>query len=399
MMKYVVLLGDGMADWPLEELGGKTPLEVASTPWMDLLAKKGRPGRTITVPEGMPPDSSIANMSLFGYDPRRFYPGRGPLEAAALGIGMEDGDVAFRCNLVTLSEDGEVLLDYSAGHISSEEARGLFFYLQERLGDEVFGFFPGVGFRGLLIARRLGVVPETTPPHDIMGQGIQPYLPKGTGAEDILRLMQRARELLRDHPLNRERQAKGLNPANGIWPWGGGMKPELIPFRERFGLQGAVVAGVDLIKGIGALVGLRVVRVPGATGFIDTDYGAKAQAGLKALEEVDFLYLHVEAPDEASHMGSLEEKVRAIERFDVEVVGRVYQGLKEKGEAFRILLATDHPTPLALRTHVRGEVPFVLYDSREEHDSGAKGFSEAEAEKGVFVREATELTLKLLGKA
>lgn len=397
-MKYVVLLGDGMADWPLEELGGRTPLEVASTPWMDLLAKKGQVGRTVTVPEGMHPDSSIANMSLFGYDPRRFYPGRGPLEAAAMGIRMEEGDVAFRCNLVTLSEDGEVLIDYSAGHISSEEARGLFSYLQERIGDEVFRFFSGVGFRGLLVVRRLGVVPETTPPHDIMGQVVRPHLPKGKGAEGILRLMERARELLREHPLNQERLSKGLKPANAIWPWGGGMKPELEPFKDRFGLEGAVVAGVDLIKGIGALIGLKVIKVPGATGFINTDYRAKAQAGLKALEEVDFLYLHVEAPDEASHMGSLEEKIRAIERFDAEVVGRVYKGLEKKGQDFRILVATDHPTPLALKTHVRGEVPFALYDSRVTGESGVRGFCEAEAQKGIFVEDATELTLKLLGK-
>lgn len=398
-MKYLVLLGDGMADWPLEELEGKTPLEAASTPWMDLLAQRGQLGRTITVPEGMPPDSSIANMSLFGYDPRRFYPGRGPLEAAALGIPMEEGDVAFRCNLVTLSEDGEVLLDYSAGHISSDEARGLFSYLQERLGDRKYEFFSGVGFRGLLVVRKLGAVPETTPPHDIMGQGIRPHLPKGRGAEGILELMEKAKELLKGHPLNRERARRGLNPANGIWPWGGGLKPKLQPFRDRFGLQGAVVAGVDLIRGIGALLGLKVIRVPGATGFIDTDYRAKAEAGLRALEEVDFLYLHVEAPDEASHMGSLEEKIRAIERFDAEVVGRVYKGLEEKGEPFRILVATDHPTPLGLRTHVRGEVPFVLYDSTRTVNSGARGFCEPEAQKGVFLEDATELTLKLLGRA
>lgn len=392
--KYVVLVGDGMADWPLEVLGGRTPLEVAETPWMDALARKARVGLVRTVPEGLPPDSSIANLSLLGYDPRVAYPGRGPLEAAAQGIELSDGDLAFRCNLVTLSPDGR-MLDYSAGHISSEEAKALFLALQAELGGGPFDFYPGVGFRGILVAHGLEGPLRTTPPHDIMGERVEAFLPEGEGGRALRELMDKAREVLRSHPINRGRAERGEPPANAIWPWGEGRRPGLQGFKERFNLRGCVVAGVDLIRGIGVLAGLQAIRPPGATGWIDTDMLAKARAGLEALEASDFLYLHVEAPDEASHMGSLEEKVRAIERFDREVVGVMLEGLRWRGWRYRLLVATDHPTPLGLRTHVAEPVPFLLYDP-EAPVGGAEAFSEAAARRGEMISEGHRLLEHLL---
>lgn len=392
--KYVVLIGDGMADWPLEALGGRTPLEVAETPWMDSLARKARVGLVRTVPEGLPPDSSIANLSLLGYDPREAYPGRGPLEAAAQGIALSDGDLAFRCNLVTLSPDGR-MLDYSAGHISDEEARALFSALQAELGGGPFDFYPGVGFRGILVAHGFAGPLRTTPPHDILGERVEAFLPQGEGGRVLRELMDKARGVLGSHPVNRGRVERGEPPANAIWPWGEGRRPRLDGFEERFGLRGCVVAGVDLIRGIGVLAGLEAIRPPGATGWIDTDMLSKARAGLEALERVDFLYLHVEAPDEAAHMGSLEEKVRAIERFDREVVGMILEGLKGKGWRYRMLVAADHPTPLALRTHVAEPAPFLLYDP-EDTGGGAEGFSEAEGRRGEMVAEGHRLIERLL---
>jgi 2,3-bisphosphoglycerate-independent phosphoglycerate mutase len=389
-MKFAVLVGDGMADWPLENWGGKTPLELAHTPWMDFLAQRGKVGRVLTVPEDLPPDSSIANLSLLGYDPRKFFPGRGPLEASSRGIILQEGQWAFRCNLVSLSEDGKRLIDYSGGHISSEEARELFSMLEQKLGGGRFRFYPGVSFRGLLLVNGLDGEVLTTPPHDIMGMEIEPFLPKGKGSEALRELMERAKELLKGHPLNRKRIQEGKLPANGIWPWGGGKRPSMPSFKERFHLSGAVVAGVDLIRGIGILLGMEAPLVEGATGFLDTNYRGKAQMALQCLKKVDFVYLHVEAPDEASHMGSLEEKIRAIERFDQEVVGPVFEGLKEMGEDFRLLVATDHPTPLSQRTHVREAVPFVIYDPRKK-EGGFPSFSEREAQKGLLIEEGHRL--------
>jgi 2,3-bisphosphoglycerate-independent phosphoglycerate mutase len=389
-MKFAVLVGDGMADWPLENWGGKTPLELAHTPWMDFLAQRGKVGRVLTVPEDLPPDSSIANLSLLGYDPRKFFPGRGPLEASSRGIILQEGQWAFRCNLVSLSEDGKRLIDYSGGHISSEEARELFSMLEQKLGGGRFRFYPGVSFRGLLLVNSLDGEVLTTPPHDIMGMEIEPFLPKGKGSEALRELMERAKELLKGHPLNRKRIQGGKLPANGIWPWGGGKRPSMPSFKERFHLSGAVVAGVDLIRGIGILLGMEAPLVEGATGFLDTNYRGKAQMALQCLKKVDFVYLHVEAPDEASHMGSLEEKIRAIERFDQEVVGPVFEGLKQMKEDFRLLVATDHPTPLSQRTHVREAVPFVIYDPRKE-EGGFPSFSEREAQKGLLIEEGHRL--------
>jgi len=384
--KYIVLVPDGAADHPLEALGGKTPLEVAHTPHLDLLAEKGEMGKVRTIPPGFPPGSDVANLSVFGYDPRLYYTGRGPLEAASIGVELGPEDVAFRCNLVTLEVVGpEVIMeDYSAGHIPTEESAGIIRDLDRELGRDGFRFFPGVSYRHLLAWKggRDGV--RTTPPHDIVEQPIAPYLPAGEGAEELLRLITASQILLKDHPVNLRRVEEGKRPANSIWPWGQGRRPSMPPFREKYGLEGKVIAAVDLIKGIGVYAGMEVVEVPGATGWLDTDYRGKAEAGLKALEDADFLYLHVEAPDEASHMGDVEEKIRAIERFDQEVVGTILQGLTED---FRIMVLPDHPTPISVRTHVDEPVPFLIYDSRKEVLSPFDGFSEREASKGIFIEE------------
>ncbi len=392
--KFVMLIGDGMADWPIEALGGRTPLEAAHTPWMDFLAQKGEMGMVVTIPKGLPPDSSIANLSLLGYDPRVHYTGRGPFEAASQGIELREGDVAFRCNLVTLSPELR-MEDYSAGHITTEEARELFLELQRRLGGREFDFYPGVSFRGILIAHGLGDAIETTPPHDIMGRQIEEFFPRGKGSRKLRSLMEEARRVLSRHPVNLRREREGKPPANGIWPWGQGRRPQMEPFKRRFGLEGCVVAAVDVIKGIGIMAGLKPIDVPGATGWIDSNLLGKASSGLEALKEVDFLYLHVEAPDEASHMGSLKEKIRAIERFDREVVGVVLQGLRDMALPFRLLVATDHPTPLALRTHSAEPVAFVIYDSGRE-EGGFEGFSEGEAKKGPIVSEGHTLMGRFL---
>lgn len=396
--KYVILVGDGMADRPLEELGGRTPLEAARTPWMDQLAKGGELGLAVTIPQGFPPGSEIANLSILGYDPVLYYTGRGPLEAASIGVELAPEDVAFRCNLVTLRpSDGRwVMADYSAGHIPSEEARQIISDLEATLGGGPFSFFPGVGYRHLLIWRRGRDHLETTPPHDIMGREVGAYLPRGEGAKELLELIEAAREVLEGHPVNRRRSRQGKPPANSIWPWGQGRKPRMPTLQERYGLRGRVVAAVDLIKGIGIYAGLEPIQVPGATGWLDTDYRAKADYGLEALEQGELLYLHVEAPDEASHMGDLEEKIRAIERFDQDVVRRVVEGMRKKGWSFRLMVITDHPTPLQLRTHVAEPVPFLIYDSSGGSSGGFRAFSEREAERGIFLKEGFRLLDRLV---
>ena len=395
-LKYIVLVPDGAADRPLKALEGKTPLEVAHTPHLDSLAQRGELGRVRTIPPGFPPGSDVANLSVFGYDPRLYYTGRGPLEAASIGVELDPEDVAFRCNLVTLQVLGtEVIMeDYSAGHIPTEESSGIIRDLDRELGRDGFRFFPGVSYRHLLVWKggRDGV--RTTPPHDIVEQPISSYLPQGEGASELLRLITSSQILLKDHPVNLRRAEEGKRPANSIWPWGQGRRPSMPPFREKYGLSGKVIAAVDLIKGIGVYAGMEVVEVPGATGWLDTDYRGKAEAGLKALEDADFLYLHVEAPDEASHMGDVEEKIRAIERFDQEVVGTILEGLT--GD-FRIMVLPDHPTPISVRTHVDEPVPFLLYDSRREVPSPFDGFSEKEASKGVFIEEGHLLMDRFIG--
>lgn len=392
-MKYIVLLGDGMSDKPMDELGGRTPLQVAKTPNMDFMAKRGRLGLARTVPDGYSPGSDVANLSVFGYDPRVCYTGRSPLEAASIGVELGPDDVAFRLNLVNLHQQGGrvFMQDYSAGHISDEEGRELVHALQEELGDAEFQFYPGVGYRHLMVWRGGLDGAQVTPPHDITGQEIADYLPRGEGADRLIFLINASQMLFYNHPQYKRRVAENKLPANSIWLWGHGRSPRMESFRDRFGLTGAVISAVDLIRGIGVYAGLEIIKVPGATGYVDTNYLGKAQAALDALKRVDYVYLHVEAPDEAGHSGSLSDKILAIERFDEQVVGTVLSGIGGYGD-YRILCTPDHPTPIKLMTHTAAPVPFVIYGGEGREDEAVAGYDEESAKgTGLFVEEGYRL--------
>jgi 2,3-bisphosphoglycerate-independent phosphoglycerate mutase len=379
-MKYVVIIGDGMADFPVEELGGKTPLMAADKPSMDYMAQNGFCGNVVTIPAGLPSGSDVACMSIFGYDPAKYYTGRAPIEAYGMGITMNETDIAFRCNLVYLEVNlpRVVMADYSGGHITTEEAAEIVRDLQALIvggtGDNEFLFYPGVSYRHLMIWKNGKEAMQTTPPHDILDKEVIDYLPKGEGASTLIKLMSDSQLFLKDHPVNKRRQDKGLKPANSIWLWGQGKKPYFPPYVEKYGVKGAAVTAVDLIKGIGTLAGFETPHVEGATGYLDTDYGAKARTALALLDRHDIVYVHVEAPDEASHNGNLKEKLRAIERIDKEVIGYL---LANTGNDVRFLLTTDHATPLSLRTHYACPVPFVIYQHGLEksdlknHEEGA----------------------------
>ncbi len=375
MAKYLVLLGDGMADEPLEVLNGRTPLAAAHTPNMDGLAQRGVCGWVRTVPPGMPPGSDVANLSVMGFNPATYYTGRAPLEAASMGIEMRPQDVAYRCNLVTVRNG--VMVDYSAGHISSQEARELIRAIHSALGDDIFAFFPGVSYRHLLVWRGGKDSPQTTPPHDISGRLVEEYLPNGDGAEDLRVLMKKSREILSHHPVNERRVREGKNPATMIWLWGQGKKPKLPSFEETYGVKGAVISAVDLMKGIAVLLDMEPISVPGATGYLDTDYEGKAQAALDFLRKRgDLVYLHIEAPDEAGHQGEVDAKIKAIEDIDARVLPIILEGARGYSEPFNILLLCDHPTPIAIKTHTSNPVPFVIWRSHQEW-AGERGYSEA----------------------
>ncbi|MCU0651738.1 MAG: cofactor-independent phosphoglycerate mutase [Candidatus Omnitrophica bacterium] len=380
-MKYIVIVPDGMADYPIKELGERTAIEAARTPNMDLIAREGILGRVKTIPEKMSPASDVANISILGYDPGQYYTGRGPLEAANLGVELEEGDVAFRCNLITASND--TLVDYSAGHIKSEEAAIIINYIDKCLGTNRIKFYPGVSYRHLMLVKRGAEQHlenlKCRPPHDITGQSISKNLPKGDNADFLINLMQESRKILENHEINLVRVDLKENPANMIWLWGQGEKPAFAPFKEKFGLTGSVISAVDLIKGLGRLLGLEVINVEGATGYYDTDYGGKARAALKSLEKNDFVFVHIEAPDEAGHNGDLREKITAIERCDTLVLGTILETLKGKDD-FRILILPDHATPVALKTHVADPVFFGMYGSGISK-GGFLNFSEKEALK------------------
>lgn len=363
-MKYLVLLGDGMADEPLDELDGKTPLDYAQTPNMDRLASEGELGLAETVPQGYHPGSDVANLTVFGYNPADCYSGRSPLEAASMHVELGPNDVAFRLNLVDIIHHyGKLYMaDFAAGHISTEEATQIINSLQAELGGDDFEFYPGVSYRHLLVWRNGKDQMTFVPPHDIIDQSIEDKLPKGDGADELLNLMNSAQMLLNDHPVNLKRRSEGKTPASSIWLWGHGKAPNMETYQQKFGLSGAVISAVDLIKGIGIYAGLEVINVPGATGFIDTNYKGKAEAAIEALQRHDFVYVHVEAPDEAGHAGDLNEKIKAIELFDEQVVGTILEQGDRLGE-YRILLMPDHPTPVKLRTHTQDPVPYVLYGS------------------------------------
>lgn len=377
-MKLVVLLGDGMADLPLPALQGKTPLQAAFKPHMDSLAKRGKSGLVRTVADGFSPGSDVANLSVMGYDPARHYTGRAPLEAAAMGVALGPSDIAFRCNLVTI-EDG-LMKDYSAGHITSGEGRALIDSLQPILpGGRLYA---GVSYRNLLVLQA-GEEAVCTPPHDISDRPAAEHLPRGPDADLLIRIMDAARPILESHPVNLRRIAAGKRPANAIWLWGQGLAPAMPSFQQRFGLSGAMISAVDLLKGIGRYAGMRVLDVPGATGNIDTNYGGKVQAALEALKSCDFVYLHIEAPDEAGHEGNVNLKVKAIELFDEKVVGPVVEGLEKSGEEWRALLLPDHATPISIKTHSREPVPFTIAGEGIVPDY-VERFDEASAQKGGY---------------
>ena len=369
-MKYIVILGDGMADEPLAELGGKTPLEYAKTPNMDRMARDGACGMLRTIPDGYEAGSDVANMSVLGYSPEKYYSGRGPLEALNIGIDLAPTDVAYRCNLVTVRND--IMADFTANHITSAEGAALLSSLQEALPEVLVA--PGISYRNLLVVHN-GKGASGTPPHDIVGQPIENYRPKGGDADLLLHCIAVSREVFRDHPVNRAREKAGKAPATQIWLWSGGHKPAFPLFAEKYGKRGGMISAVDLLNGIAKCAGMEIIHVPGATGYFDTDYGAKAQYALDAIRHLDFLYLHIEAPDEAGHLGSIEEKVRAIERVD-EVVGTILDNFDGV-----VAVLPDHPTPIRIKTHSRDPVPFII---RGKGKDGCRWFSEKEAKNGKF---------------
>jgi 2,3-bisphosphoglycerate-independent phosphoglycerate mutase len=410
-MRYVIIVGDGMADYPIEALGGKTPLMVAATPHMDWLAQHGELGLVKTIPDGLTPGSEVANLSIMGYDPASYLTGRGPIEAASLGIKLQPDDIAFRCNLVTLGYHGRrmVMEDFAAGHITDEEAKTIILDLDHELGTDEFRFYSGVSYRHVMNWQGgAAMFPDLermalTPPHDILDQDVLPYLPpKGRhpgdgGGERLLALMERSQEFLADHPVNRDRISKKLKPANSIWLWGQGRFPKMATLTERFGLEGYVISAVHLVKGIGIFAGLGVLDVPGATGYFDTNYDGKAQYALRALKDRDMVYVHVEAPDEAGHMGDVQRKVDCIEVFDAKIVGPILKGLEGSGR-YKVLVMPDHPTPISLRTHTADPIPYVIYSSEDGTNRFQdRSFDEGVAkETGVFIEKGFQLIERFL---
>lgn len=370
-MKYIIVLGDGMADEPLAELGDRTPLAHAKTPNMDKLSKKSKIGLAKTIPEGMKPGSDTANLAVLGYDPKKYYTGRSPLEALSIGVQMQEDDIAIRCNIVTVSDDDlpyeeKTIVDHSSSEISTEDAEILLNAVREELENDSYRFYLGTSYRHCTIWKK-GQVASLTPPHDILGKKIGEYLPE----DDILRdMMKKSYDILNNHPLNVERAKKGLNKANSIWFWGAGTKPILDSFEGKFGKTGAMISAVDLLKGIAVGAQMNNIEVEGADGTLETNYEGKAEAAVKAVTEDgnDFVYIHVEAPDEMGHQGSIERKVKAIEYLDARIIGPVYEAMKASGEEFRMLVMPDHPTPICIRTHSSDPVPYMLYDSTKEEN-------------------------------
>ncbi|MCD8167095.1 MAG: cofactor-independent phosphoglycerate mutase [Bacteroides sp.] len=388
-MKYIIILGDGMADWPVPSLHHKTLLQYADTPYMDLLARMGRTGLLATVPEGFHPGSEIANMAIFGYDLKEVYEGRGSLEAASMGVELQPGDMAIRCNLICVED--EKIKNHSAGHISTEEANELMHFLQEKLGNENIRFYPGIAYRHLLVIKGGKKELECTPPHDVPSQPFRPLLVKAltenarSTAQLINDLILRSQELLKDHPVNQKRIAEGKDPANSIWPWSPGYRPDMKTLSEIYPKikSGSVISAVDLIHGIGRYAGLKSIEVEGATGLFDTNYAGKVNAALKALETDDFVYLHIEASDEAGHEGKVDLKLRTIEDLDSKVVGPLYETVKEWKEPVAIAVLPDHPTPCELRTHTADPIPFLIWKPGEEPDS-VQVFDEDSVKEGVY---------------
>lgn len=401
-MKYIVMLADGMADYAVPELDGKTPLMVANTPNMDFLAKNGAVGLAKTVPDGMAPGSDTANLSVMGYDPKIYYTGRSPLEAVSMGIDLSLTDVTFRCNLVTLSDtenyEDAVMLDYSAGEITTAESTELINYLNEYFKTEYINLYPGISYRHCLVAKNFKTGGVLTPPHDISKKPIKEHLPKGENAEILLDMMRRSRELLKDHPVNKKRIAEGKNPATSCWFWGEGTKPALTSFKDRFNIQGGVISAVDLIKGIGICAGHKLCEVEGATGNWDTNFIGKAEAALALLNDgCDYVYIHVEAPDECGHHGDIKHKIESIEAIDSQVLGTIIPEMQKRGEDFSILVMPDHPTPISCMTHVSDPVPFILYSSATKLGPSTEYYNEDTAKAtGLYVANAADLSEHLI---
>ncbi|MBR3972038.1 MAG: cofactor-independent phosphoglycerate mutase [Ruminococcus sp.] len=403
-MKYLVMLCDGMADEPNLELGNKTPMELANKPCMDALAKTAEIGMVKTVSDGMSPGSDVANLAVLGYDSKKYYSGRSPLEAASIGIDLKDTDVTFRCNLVTVSDEekyeDKTILDYCADDISTEEARVLIEYVQEKMGTDEFTFYSGVSYRHCLVWAQGNAKPgKLTPPHDITGREVREYLPTDLAKEKLLPLMERSYNLLKDHPVNLNRIAQGKRPANSIWLWGEGTKPLLDSFEYLYGLKGSMVSAVDLLKGIAICAKMQSVDVEGATGYLDTNFEGKAQAAVDEFKRgQDLVYVHVEAPDECGHRAEHRNKVRAIELIDERVLTPVVEYLRNSGEDFSVLVCPDHPTPLVTRTHSRNPVPYMIYRSNKAM-TGADTFTEETASKtGMYIPEGYTLMSHFIGK-
>lgn len=401
-MKYLVVLGDGMADQPIQEIGGRTPLMQAATPAMDALARKSEVGLAHTIPQGMKPGSDTANLAVLGYDPKKYYTGRSPLEALSIGVPMKDTDIAIRCNIVTVSDDGlpyeeKTIIDHSAGEISTRDAAVLMGAIQRELNSDIYQYYVGTSYRHLTVWDG-GEVVELTPPHDVLGQTIGQYLPEDAKLREM---MERSYEILNSHPLNVEREKRGLNKANSLWFWGAGTKPALDSFEGKYGKKGAMISAVDLLKGIAVGAKMHNIDVPEANGTLETNWEGKADAAAKALLEdgYDFVYIHMEAPDEMGHQGSLERKIKAIEYLDGRVLGPLVERLDQSGEDYRLLLMPDHPTPIACRTHTSDPVPYLLYDSRKDGEFSGLYNEEDARKSGIRVEQGYTLMSKLLERA
>ncbi|MGB2706187.1 MAG: cofactor-independent phosphoglycerate mutase [Candidatus Omnitrophota bacterium] len=398
-MKYIVLVGDGMSDRPLDELNGRTPLEVSHCQNMDEIVKSGRIGTALTIPKGMTPASDVANLSILGYDPKKYYSGRGPLEAENIGVDLGKNDVAFRCNLVT--EAGDKMVDYSAGHITTKEAKVLIETIDKALGNEKIKFYPGMSYRHLMVlktkfkeeARKFSKI-KCMPPHDIVDKSVTKNMPQGDGQKILRGLMKKSREILAHTDINKVRIDLGENPASMIWLWGQGVKPDMPLFKDLYGVTGSIISAVDLIKGTGKIIGLEVINVPGATGYYDTNYKGKGEYALKALENKNFVFVHVEAPDEAGHNGDIREKISAIENFDKFVVGTIWEEFKKRND-FRIMVLPDHATPISVRTHTTDPIPFAVCGEGVEPDRACV-FTEAAARATRFTIREGWLLMKYL---
>jgi len=393
-VKYIVILGDGMADKPIDELDGKTPLEYAKTPMMDALASMGELGMVHTVPTGMKPGSDTANLSVLGYNPKKYYSGRSPLEALSIGVPMKDTDIALRCNIVTLSEEEENyedkrIIDHSSDEISTEDAAILLEAVRKELETDTFKFYVGTSYRHLLIWDK-GEVVELVQPHDVLGQTIGDKLPEN---KDLREMMKKSYEILANHPINIERKKKGLNPANSCWFWGAGTKPALSSFEDKTKKKGAMISAVDLLKGIAVGASMKVITVEGANGGLHTNYEGKAEAAVKVLTEdgYDFVYVHVEAPDEMGHQGSMDKKVKAIENLDEHVIKPIVQGMNDAGEDYRLVILPDHPTPICIRTHTGDDVPYLLFDSKKKEEHTWKYNEREAAQTGKYIEEGHKL--------